>query len=55
MEGLDIERMPFNNDNFMRMRKEVAELRDLVMKLNAKIVTQEKAVVKPKAPVKKGK
>ena len=55
MEGLDIERMPFNNDNFAKMRAEIAKLRDIVMKLNAKIVTQEKEVVKPKAPAKKGK
>lgn len=53
MEGLDIERMPFNNDNFTKMKTEIVVLRDLVMKLNAKIVTQEKAA--PKAPAKKGK
>lgn len=55
MEGLDIERMPFNHDNFEKMKKEVAVLKDLVIKLNAKVITQEKEVVKPKAPVKKGK
>jgi hypothetical protein len=54
MEGLDIERMPFNNDNFAKMRAEIAVLRDIVLKQNAVIATHEPKV-SVKVPVKKGK
>lgn len=52
---MDLNRLPFNCDNFNKLKNEVAELRDLVLKLNAKVTlgTDKEVIVSP--PEKGGK
>ena len=49
---MELDKLPFNHDNFAKLRAEVADLRDLTMKLNSALVLAEKKVA-PKATPKK--
>lgn len=52
-----VNKIPFNFDNFKRMQLEVEELRDLVLKLNARLTirdTPDKVVVKKTKPKQGG-
>jgi hypothetical protein len=51
-EGFNVHKAPFNHDNFARLKDEVIELQDLVLKLTAKLAAQEDKPA-PKARAKK--
>ncbi len=55
LQGVDLEKLPFNYDNFEKAKSEIRALRDLILKQNAVIATKEVKKAAPKAKAKASK